>query len=64
MCPTCKHKQHAMSQADWRSNRNTPITFTCKRVGCKFSETRDGILWSHLITGGSDMYRGYDKNGC
>jgi len=64
MCPKCKHKQHAMSPRQWLDNARTSITFSCKNIDCKFSETRDGALWQHLVTGGSDMYRGFDKNGC
>jgi len=58
MCPDCKHKQHAMSMSHWKNCEDTKITFTCKITGCDFKETRDGILWMHLVSGG------LDKNGC
>jgi len=56
MCPECYHKDHAMSMKSWKSCENTKISFQCKK--CNFSDTREGILWMHLVSDG------FDKNGC
>ena len=56
VCPDCHHRQTAMSIVEWKECENTQITFSCKK--CPFKDTRDGILWGHLIR------EGRDKNGC